>query len=101
MDWYTSTDSDLAVLEDSVLDDYADGIPDSYDLTQWYGSQDYPLSTQTDAEMALLVDEEVRARVPWHCTLKVSDKVALKVADTVAIRLKDRIKINVHGGDAL
>ena len=41
MDWFTSTDSDLAVLEDSTLDDYTDGIPDSYDLTQWYGSQDY------------------------------------------------------------
>ena len=67
-DWYTSTDTDLAVLEDSTLDDYTDGIPDTYDLTQWYGSQDYPISTLTDDEMDDLVDGRQPAFVPFHVT---------------------------------
>ena len=71
MDWYTSTDSDLALLTDSTLDDYTDGIPDSYDLTQWYGSQDYPLSTLDDSEMEDLVDGRAPLLTPWHGTVIV------------------------------
>lgn len=93
MDWYTSTDSDLALLEDATLDDYVDGIPDSYELTQWYGSQDYPLSTLDDAEMADLIDGRTPARVPWHCSLKL--------ADTVTLKLPEMAQINVHGGNSL
>ena len=66
MDWFTSTDSDLAVLEDSTLDDYTDGIPDSYELTQWYGSQDYPISTLTDSEMADLIDGRTPYFTPFR-----------------------------------
>lgn len=101
MDWYTSTDDDLALLTDSTLDDYTDGLPTSYDLTQWMYSEDYPLSLLTDAQMDDLIDGRTPARAPWHCSLKVADTMTVKCADTVAIRLKDRIKINVHGGDAL
>lgn len=72
MDWFTSTDSDLALLEDSTLDNYVDGLPDSYDLTQWYGSQDYPLSTLDDSEMADLVDGRAPLFTPWHGTVIVS-----------------------------
>lgn len=72
MDWFTSTDSDLAVLEDSTLDDYTDGIPDSYELTQWYGSQDYPISTLTDDEMDDLVDGRQPLFTPWHGTVIIS-----------------------------
>lgn len=66
MDWYTSTDSDLALLEDATLGDYTDGLPDSYDIAQWYGAQDYPLSTLDDAEMALVVDGNPPIFVPFH-----------------------------------
>lgn len=93
MDWFTSTDSDLALLEDSTLDDYTDGLPTSYDLTQWMYSEDYPLSLLTDAQMDDLIDGRTPARVPWHCSLKL--------ADTVSLKLPDMTKINVHGGDAL
>ena len=66
MDWYTSTDEQLALLEDSTLDDYVDGLPDSYDIAQWHGAQDYPLSTLDDAEMALVVDGNPPIFVPFH-----------------------------------
>ena len=73
-DWYSTNDSDLALLEDSTLDDYTDGIPDSYDLTQWYGSQDYPLSTLDDAEMADLIDGRAPLGPPWHIkSVTISD----------------------------
>ena len=72
MDWFTSTDADLALLEDATLGDYTDGLPDSYDLTQWYGSQDYPLSTLDDSEMADLVDGRAPLLTPWHGTVIVS-----------------------------
>ena len=66
MDWYTSTDDDLALLTDSTLDSYTDGLPDTYDITQWYGAQDYPLSTLDDAAMALVVDGNPPIFVPFH-----------------------------------
>ena len=66
MDWCTSTDSDLAVLEDSTLDAYVDGLPNSYDITQWLGSEDYPLSTVTDTDMADMVDGNPPLYVPFH-----------------------------------
>lgn len=93
MDWYNSTDEDLALLEDATLDDYADGLPTSYDLTQWMYSEDYPLSLLTDAQMDDLIDGRTPARAPWHCSLKL--------ADTVSLKLPDMTNINVHGGDAL
>lgn len=93
MDWYTSTDSDLALLTDSTLDDYVDGLPTSYDLTQWMYAEDYPLSLLTDAQMDDLIDGRTPARVPWHCSLKLADTVTLKIPDMAII--------SVHGGNSL